>query len=91
MRNDAGRKKHSVVQPKPTALFMIEIALGIGACYAMAKIADADDESGPLWGAVTFLLCLVGVVMIPFPFLRILGAAVLTFVLMIVAKAVRSR
>ncbi len=70
---------------------MLEIPLGIAACFAMAKIADADDESGSLWGAVTFLLCLVGVVFIPFPFLRILVAAVLTFVLMIVARAVRNR
>ena len=70
---------------------MIEIALGLGACYAMAKIADADDESGTLWGAVTFLLCLIGIIFIPYPFLRILGAAVLVFVLMIVTKAIRDR
>ena len=70
---------------------MIEIGLALGACYAMYRIADADDESGFLWGGVTFLLCVGSVVFVPLPFLRILGVAIVTFILMMVGKGIRNR
>lgn len=66
---------------------MLEIALGIAACVLMARIATADDQSGILWGAITFMLCF-GSLFVPLPFLRIILACVASFVLMIVYKAV---
>jgi hypothetical protein len=70
---------------------MIEIALGLGCCYTMARVAEADDESGLLWGVVTFLLCVGCVLFVPLPFVRIAGAGFLAFILMFVVKAVRDR
>ena len=65
---------------------MVEIALGIAACGAMAKIADADGRSGIVWGVITLALCAVSVA-VPLPFLRIILAFVVAFILMMVAKA----
>lgn len=69
---------------------MIELGLGIAACVSIYKIAEADDESGLLWGAVTALLCYLSL-SLPLPFLRMLLAAVAAFVLMIVFKVIRDR
>lgn len=65
---------------------MFEIALVVVSCAAMAKIADADGRSGFVWGSITLALCLVSLA-VPLPFLRVLLAALLSFVLMMVAKA----
>ena len=65
---------------------MVEIALAIGACGAMAKIADADGRSSIVWGLITLGLCLASGP-IPLRFLRILLAFIVAFILMMVAKA----
>jgi hypothetical protein len=65
---------------------MFEIGLAIAVTAAMAKIADADGRSAITWGVITFVLCLASLA-IPLPFLRILMAAVVAFVAMMVAKA----
>lgn len=70
---------------------MFEWALIIGMSVVMSKIATADDENGLMWGLATFFLCL-GTLFTPvFPFLRVMLAGVLAFILMIVAKVVRER
>ena len=69
---------------------MLEVALGIGMCVIIGKIADADGQSGIIWGAVTFLLCF-GSLAMPLPFLRILIAGVAAIALMIAWKAVARR
>jgi succinate-acetate transporter protein len=65
---------------------MIEIALAIAACGAMAKIADADGRSSIAWGVITLAICAASFA-IPLPFLRVLLAFIVAFVLMMVAKA----
>ena len=65
---------------------MIEIAMLIAACVAMAKIADAEGRSSILWGVLTLLICL-GTLAIPLPMLRIFLGFAASFILMIVAKA----
>lgn len=70
---------------------MIELGLGLGACYTMYMIAEADDESGFLWGAVTFLLVMLSVALIPVAFFRVFGAGVLSFLLLFAFKAIRNR
>ena len=69
---------------------MIEVGLGIAACFAVAKVASVENESGIIWGAITFLLCAVSL-LVPLPFLRIFIAGLLAFVLMIVYKMTRGR
>ena len=61
---------------------MFELLLTGGACYAMAKLAEEDDKSGFLWGAVTLGLCLACMAIVPWPFLRILLATVAAFIIM---------
>ncbi len=65
---------------------IIEIALAIAACGAMAKIADADGRSSIIWGVITFVICAASFA-IPLPFLRVLLAFIVAFALMMVAKA----
>lgn len=69
---------------------MLELALAFSAIAIMSRIAVADNESGLVWGGVTFALCL-GSLLIPLPALRILLAMVAAFVLMFVVKIVRER
>ncbi len=64
---------------------MIELVLAVIMIVAMAKIASADDLSPILWGVVAFVFCFL-CMFIPFPFARILIAAVLTFAAMTVYK-----
>lgn len=70
---------------------MFELLLGVGACVLMAKVADADDESPLIWGAATALLCFLGVYFSFTPFLRMIGALVLSFVILMVFKMIRDR
>jgi hypothetical protein len=65
---------------------MFEIGLAVAACVAMGKIADADGRSAIVWGLSTLGLCLASV-LIPLPFLRILLAALVAFIALMVAKA----
>jgi len=69
---------------------MIEIILGVVLCAGMAKIASADDQSGIVWGFVTFII-LLGCLAIPIPYVRVLIAGGATFVAMIGWKAVADR
>jgi hypothetical protein len=65
---------------------MLEIGTVLVLSVVMGKIADADGRSALAWGGATFLLCLASVV-IDLPYLRVLLAAFLVFVAMIIAKA----
>jgi hypothetical protein len=66
---------------------MLEL-IGIAAVtIIMGRIAYADDQSQLMWVVITFGICL-GSLFIPLPFLRILIAGVVSFVLMIVYKMV---
>jgi hypothetical protein len=59
----------------------------VGLVVAMAKIADADNQSVPTCVAVTIGVSIVCIVLIPLPFLRLGVAGAATFVLMMVAKS----
>ena len=69
---------------------MIEIAVGLGVCFIMAKIADMDRMSPIIWFVITFALCLAAL-LIPIPYARFLIAGFVSFIVMIVYKAVSSR
>ena len=57
----------------------------------MVKIADFEDESKLLWGLVTFGLCGASLFVIPLPFLRVVIAGVVTFVILTVYRIVAKR
>jgi hypothetical protein len=63
----------------------------IGMCVVMAKFADAEDRSGILWGCLTFVLCLAGSAVVPYPFLGLFAGGIAAFVLMIVSKIIAER
>ena len=69
---------------------MLELVLAIGGCVVMGKVAAAEDGSALAWGGITFLIC-IGCMFVPFPYVRILGAMFLSFVLMIVVRLIRDR
>ena len=62
----------------------------VGVCVVMAKIANMENQSGPLWVGIAFLLCMASL-MVPLPFLRILLAGILAYILMFVRNMIRSR
>ena len=71
---------------------MFELIVGICAIVAMVKIASADDQSPLLWGAATFGLCVVCIMLMPgLPFLRIGIAIVVAFIGMIAYKVAANR
>jgi hypothetical protein len=70
---------------------MIEIILGIVMCVAMAKIASADDQSGILWGVLSFVILLGCGMVIPWPYVRVLIAGGAAFVAMIGWKMIADR
>lgn len=69
---------------------MLELVLAIGGCVVMGKIAAVEDDSALAWGGITFLIC-IGSMFVPLPYVRILGAMFVSFVLMIVVRLIRDR
>ena len=70
---------------------MFEIVVAIAAIVAMAKIADADDQSPLLWGLITFALIAASVVLVPLAFIRVGVAFVVAIIAMITFKVVRNQ
>ena len=64
---------------------MFEFILIVAAAIAMGRFAEADRSEGLKWGLITFVLCLVSMI-VPLPFLRIGLALAIAFVLMTVTK-----
>lgn len=61
----------------------------IAAVILAVKVADIENKSTWLWGAVALGMCLASM-FVPFlPFLRVLIAAVLVFVLMAASTLLR--
>ncbi len=68
---------------------MLEIIM-MGVCVVgMFRVAENDNESGILWGGVTALLCILGVMFVPLPYARELIAFGLAFLLLIAYKVLR--
>ncbi len=57
---------------------MLELAVGIGLCVIMFRIAAASNRSGVTWFGITFVGCALSL-FIPLPYLRflIVGVVVL--------------
>jgi hypothetical protein len=67
---------------------MLEIALAVGACVVIGKVASADGRSAIVWGLITAGICFLSL-LIPIPFLRVLIAFGVAFGVMIAVKAIR--
>jgi hypothetical protein len=69
---------------------MIEIVMAIAVVVAMVKIADMENQSPFLWGAVAIgflVLCFA----IPVPMLRVVVAGLLSYGAMFVYKVVANK
>jgi hypothetical protein len=69
---------------------IIELVMAIAVVVAMVKIADMENQSPFIWGAVAIgmlLLCF----MLPIPYLRVVIAGLLSYVAMFVYKVVANR
>jgi len=52
----------------------------------MYKVAEIEGRNGVLWGAVSFVICLVSIMFIPLPFINLLIGLVLSYGLMFTLK-----
>jgi len=68
----------------------VELVMVIFAVVVMVRVADAENRSGSLWGAVTFLLCMLSLA-IPLPFLRVLIALGVSLGALFVSKMLSGR
>ncbi len=68
---------------------MFEIGLVLTASAAMGKIADADGRSAAKWGFLTLGLAR-GSLVVPLPFLRVIMAVAIAFVIMKMVPKPRS-
>lgn len=58
---------------------MFEWILIVGATIGVSRMAEEDRSEGFRWGAITFALCLLSVLLVPLPFLRVLLAIGVAF------------
>jgi len=65
---------------------MLEIILLIFASVGVYRMAENDEQSGPLWGLLTFGVGFAGFFFVPLPFLRVILAPVIVFILMILYR-----
>jgi len=69
---------------------MLELMVGVAVVVMLTRIASIDGQSAPVWGLVTFALC-VASLWVPLPFLRFVLAGLIVFVAMIVYKIIAER
>lgn len=69
---------------------LFELILAIALIVAMVRIADVENMSPWLWGAVAFLI-LLGSGIIPIPYFRILVAGILSYGAMLTYKIVANK
>ena len=69
---------------------MMEWLMIVGMCVFMARVADAENRSGLLWGLLTFVLCLL-CLGIPLAFLRVIIAGAVSFGVMFAHKLITEK
>ena len=67
---------------------LLEIFVIVVAVVLIYKLAEADINSGALWGVITAAACGASLFVFPFPFIRVFAVAVVVFVAMFIHKAV---
>ena len=56
------------------------------AVIAMSRIAETEKRNGFLWGGITFAICLLSAMFIPWPLLNICIGFILSFIIMFLFK-----
>ena len=70
---------------------MLEIAMIVASGILMYRVAEIDNESGPMWAGIAVATCVLSLFVIPWMLLRIGIATVAVFVGMIVYRMVKDR
>jgi hypothetical protein len=70
---------------------VFEIVMAVLAVVAVAKVADADDQSPILWGGIAVGLIVASMFIVPWPFARVGVGWVLAFAAMFTYKVVANR
>ena len=65
---------------------MLELALLIAICVIMGKVAAASNCNGWAWGGITLAIAIGCLFLLNWPFLRLMLAAILSFVAMTVYR-----
>jgi hypothetical protein len=69
---------------------IIELVMAVAVVVAMVKIADMENQSSFIWGAVA-VAALVLCFALPLPFFRVLVAGVISYAAMFVYKVVANK
>jgi hypothetical protein len=67
---------------------VVEVVVGLVVCGFTSRVADADNRSPLVWGALTAVLCLASLT-IPVPIFRLVLAGAVVFVTMYVINLIR--
>lgn len=67
---------------------MFELIFGFAVCVAVGKLAEKNGGSAIVWGGMTFVLCLVSM-LIPLPYLRMLVAGCASLVANVALNSMR--
>ncbi|MFO0928475.1 MAG: hypothetical protein U0736_15870 [Gemmataceae bacterium] len=67
---------------------MIDLVLSIALAMLLGGVAFADDRSPILWGAITFVLCLLSL-LIPLPVVRLVIVMGMVLVALFVCNLIR--
>jgi len=70
---------------------MFELILLVVVVIGMGKIAASEGQSGIIWGAMTMLVGIACLALVPLPFLRVLGAGIATFAAYVGYKVVAKK
>jgi hypothetical protein len=65
---------------------MFEFIVMFIVCMTMVKVAMVDYRSPAVWGGITFVFCLVSMLLIPFPLIRLGIALLASAALMLTTK-----
>ena len=66
---------------------MLGVLFLISAIAVIAKCAEMEGRSAPLWGTITFIVC-IGCSVIPLPFVNIVIGFFLSFMLLFAVKVI---
>ena len=70
---------------------MFELILLVVVVIGMGKIAASEGQSGIIWGAMTMLVGIACLALVPLPFLRVPGAGIATFAAYVGYKVVAKK
>jgi hypothetical protein len=67
---------------------MVGLIVVVAAVVIMTKAAEMEGRSTVLWGAITFILCLLCSIFIPLPLINIVIGLVISYLAMFAVKLI---